>query len=98
MDLFVVPMLEFLRHSTMFSEMVLLGKDLLVMYRLYRGVMMVLANFTVNSSGGVLVLMRLHGLMGHGRVDAFMNGSVMLAALVKEFVDLALCLVHDGYF
>jgi hypothetical protein len=27
-----------------------------------------------------------------------MNGSVMLAALVKEFVDLALCLVHDGYF
>lgn len=58
---------------------VLLGKDLGVVDRLHRGVVVVLVHFLVDGGLHTVFLSLSYGLLGDGGRDVLMNGGVMVS-------------------
>lgn len=79
--------------------LVLFWQDLTIVDRLDGGVVMVLVNLLVNSSGDVLVLGALDVLVGHGGSDTLVYGGVMMTSLSHEVFDGCLrCKVNMSVF
>jgi len=90
----LISMVKFLMLHRSHVMMVLLRKCLLVGNWLNCGMMMLLMNLLVKSSGYALVLMRLHDLLGNRRSDIFIDGGLVLSVVGKEARNGLLCFLH----
>jgi hypothetical protein len=66
---------------------VLLREDLAVLHWLDGAVVMVLVNLLVDRSVDLLMLVRLDGLVLHGRCNCLMNSGVVVAGAGREVLD-----------
>lgn len=95
LDLLIVAMLDVPLLRSEILDVMLLLESLLVVHGLNRGVIVVLSDFAVDSSGVQFINDGFDGLVCHGRTNALMNGGCMFAAVVEEFADFSLGLLHD---
>lgn len=94
LDLVGVVMLEVAVLNTGKVVVVLLWENLGVLYRLHRGVVVVLVHLLVNCGCDAIFLLLGDGLVGDSWVDLLVDSGVMLAILADEALDCVLGGVH----